>query len=725
MAQPNYFDDATFRVAPSSSAQQSAPRLAGGPRGSTQVNRSQAPAQLSTAQVDQQAAINQATFSAVAGLAQSVVEPYIEREQQKRFYEGARRQLEGEALADIVDDQPWYSKIFGPSASVQGARKMAQLRAVDEVVNGMAAEMPELRKLDGDQFQAELFKRADSVVTGDDQTDALIQMQILESSAPLIRAHTKEHYAYVQEEMQKEYTNASITSATALQTAAQEHARGLMSDDEWAQMKLKTSQSLMPLEGQNEQSYFQSVYASGVEAMQTGKWHYVKMLEDSGVLDAMPIEMRQRFRTTKRTAENQAQADLALGDYHLELSKLTAASQAGKISPNQVLEGVKRINAQVARSTGMDRPFLDARDVQSLITNNLNGIYRQQERAANAAAAANEKRQERAEQARLVNMAIGTGNIGNLVSAGVVSGTDAQAAATPIMQQQMAADDGRWQSLAVQSFNQSGFKFDYLQSEIQRGLRQSVGEDYNSAWQHSFDLYARLNESAGGQAAASAYAGDYAGQMQEAYEMIKAGSAPDVAYNRVFKAPQQVSLSETDAKAVNEAVANKVNDPYLFGLWSHNPLNQRSQQTIAEIAAPIMKQFSGTSLTKDEQLERAWPQVTQKADILGRFVARKNSSDQPLSARLRVSRQEAGKVFELALDRKAKSLGLDADSISNIQQQRSNGNTSYFIETYDDGEFNYFTIDDTELRQTLESNINELRNADAIESMWGDTVPLM
>jgi len=725
MANPTYFDPESFRVDPASSAQQQAPRLSGGPRGNVQASFQRGPQQLDTRSVDQEAAQNQATFKAVTGMAESLLEPYVQRKQQELFYEGARRQIEGEALADIVDDQPWYSKIFGPSASAQGARKMAEIRAVDEVVNGMAADMPELRKLSPDEFQQELFKRTGEARTGDGQADALIQMQLLEASQPLIRAHTKEHFAYGQEQTQAEFTKAAVVSADSLQRAAEEHAKGILTDDEWRSMQLKTSRSLQPLEGQTEESYFNAVYASGVEAMQVGNWHYVDMLEKTGVLDAMPIESRTKFRTAKRTYENQSLSDLALGDYHLELAQLTAESQAGRISPNAVLQRIDSINKEVAQRTGIERPFLDAGDVGSLITGNLSGIYRQQERAADAARDAAAKRQERAEKLRLTSMAIGTGNIGNLVSAGAVSGTDAQAVGTSVLQQQMTADDGQWTSLVANSFNQSNFKFNYLESEIQRGLRQSEGEDYNAAWQYSFDLYSRLNDQPGGQAAASAYAGDNAGKMQQAYEMVKAGAAPDIAYNRVFKNPQPVNIAAADKKSITEAVESKVSDPQLFGLWSSNPLNQGAQQIVTEVAAPIMKQFSGTSLTAQEQLDRAWPQVTAKLDILGSNVARKNASDPALYSRLGTTKQEAGKVFDLALTNKLTALGLSTDAKVNIQQMRDAGQTSYFIEQYDDGEFHYFHLTDDELRKTLEDNIDKLRDQDAIDAMWGDTVPLM
>jgi len=722
MAKQPYFRPDAFRVNPTSTAQQSPTRLSGGFRGQAAAPMQQAPDAISTAQVDQEAAINQATFKAVSGMAQAALEPYVERKQQELFYEGARRQIEGEALADIVDSQPWYSKIFGPSASVQGARKMAQLRAVDEVVNGMAAEMPELRRLNPDEFQAELFNRADSVLTGDEQSDAIIQAQILESSQPLIRTHTKEHYAFGQEQMQEEFTKSSVVNAEQLQRGADAYQRGIMSEDDWNQLRLKAANSLQPLEGQTEDSYFNSVYASGQEAMQTGKWHYVKMLEDAGIVDAMPVEMRTRFRDAKRTYESRSLSDLAMSDYHVELAQLTAQSRAGRISPNELMKRVESLNAEVKKRTGIDRPFLDAGDVTGLVQGNLQGIYEAQRRARDEAKDAQAKQAALVEKQRLIGMAIGTGNIGNLVSAGAVSGTDAQATGTSIIKQHLSSGDNQWQPLVVNSFNQSGFKFNYLSSEIQRGMRASEGEDFNAAWQYSMNLYAALNEQPGGQAAASAYAGEYAPQMQQAYEMMHPangqGVPADVAYNRVMKAPQQVNLTETERSTVEDAV----NERFGAGLLDFGApeLDQHSRNIIVEEVAEPMRRYSGTSLTAEEQLDRAWPEVSSRVDILGSRVARKNPADPKLSDVLKTNTRDAGLTFDTTLSEKMQELGISDDATLNIQQQRNNGQISYFVESYDDGEFNYFMIDQDELQGTFKDRIEQLRKKAEIRPNFGN-----
>src|SRR5262245_48675219 len=72
------------------------------------------------AQVD--TGINGATVDALLKMGSDVLQPQIKAAAQQQFMEGVQRASTGEAVKDIVESQPWYTQVFGPSSAVAGAR---------------------------------------------------------------------------------------------------------------------------------------------------------------------------------------------------------------------------------------------------------------------------------------------------------------------------------------------------------------------------------------------------------------------------------------------------------------------------------------------------------------------------------------------------------------------------------------------------------------------------
>lgn len=688
-----------------------------GPRIGVQAPMQQAPTPISKDNAAQQAAMNQRTLDAITKMGSGLVEAQVKQEQQELFLQGAQRQMSGEALTDIVDSQPWYSKIFGPSATAQGARKMAELTSIDTVVNGMAADMGTLRQLSPEDFQAELRNRTQKSLTGDTEADTTIQMQILESSQALVKAHTKEHYAYTQEQMQEQYTSGALVNADQLQMGAQQYAKGMLSKDEFEALQWKTSASLVPMEGQNQESYFAAVHAAGVEAMQKGNWHYVKMMEQSGVVSAMPSKLRQQWREEKRTEEQHSLSDLALGDYHLKLANITAASQAGRISPKETLAAIAQMNKEVAETTGIERPFLGGKEVESIVQGNLTGIYRAQERAEDKAEAAAAKRQEQLEKQRLVMLSMAAGTSGNMIAAGVVAGTDVQATANTLISSSIQNGDDNWKSWAVNNFNQGGLKFNAVATLMQNGLRASVNEEYNPAMQQAFRVYTALNETPGGAAAASAYAGESAGQLQTMYEAVKAGQPEEIAYQTSFRLPAVANSTPTEKKAVIAALSDKFEPTYGFGWLSDKEYwSDQQKAVVSNLAIPSMKRFASTSLTVNEQLDRALPEVMAKVDLLGEQAVLRSPDQPTLASTLKVTQKEASSVYQDVLNKNLKAAGLSKPESINVQQIRLNGENAYYVDAYEDGQFKYMVLHEDDFREALDSRIKGQQRAQAEET---------
>ncbi|WP_299311409.1 hypothetical protein, partial [uncultured Halomonas sp.] len=228
------------------------------------------------------AQFDSSTLDALRSMADNLIDPMVQRRQEELFYEGARKQIEGEKLQDIVQEQPWYSKIFGPSASVQGARTMAQMQAVENFATNMQRDMPRLRTLSGDEFQQEVMARiSEAAELGDATSNVAVQTQLLESMGPLIRNHTAEHFSWVQEQMQEQFTGTLVSNARFMQSAVQGLTTGRMSEEDYGQVQANVAMALQPIEGQTPESYWAGVQVATEEAMATGNFHFVNVVEQT------------------------------------------------------------------------------------------------------------------------------------------------------------------------------------------------------------------------------------------------------------------------------------------------------------------------------------------------------------------------------------------------------------------------------------------------------------
>ena len=98
------------------------------------------------------------TAAALFGFAETMLKPVAQEVAARKFLEGQQRAASGEALTQIVNEQPWYSKIFGPSSAVEGARQYsldAQAAKFDAAVQNA---MPSLRNTSPDELPAIIQK---------------------------------------------------------------------------------------------------------------------------------------------------------------------------------------------------------------------------------------------------------------------------------------------------------------------------------------------------------------------------------------------------------------------------------------------------------------------------------------------------------------------------------------------------------------------------------------
>lgn len=688
-------------------------------RGSVQGGGSVAPTPV-RAQFDRSAAqFDSSTLDALRAMGDSLIDPIVQRKQEELFFEGARKQIEGEKLRDIVDEQPWYSKIFGPSASVQGARSMAQMRAVEDFSTGISNDMGALRALSPDEFQTEVMARIrEAGDLGDATSNVAVQSQLLEAMGPLVRSHTAEHVSYVQEQMQEQFTGTLVSHARFMQSSVQGLASGRMSEEDYGQVQAATAMALQPIEGQTPESYWAGVQVATEEAMATGNFHFVNVVEQS-LYEHMPADMRVKFLNDRRKYEIQTASDMAVGEFSLDIAQLRATSSEGMISPQAAWDRINEINRRFRAKTGLGRDLIDASAAEGIITNNLKGIISEQRAATARAQDHNEKMALLAQQTHSAQVAF----LGGFAQSYVAQGGDRQLtqdAAWGAIQGLQALEgeglkpEGTWAQAVVASNVNEGFTVTNLQNTIQRGARMTTGGDYGPAFEQSYQAWRALYEApGGGETVAAAYAGDYAGQMEQYHrDRLSGFEDPAVAHAANFRtAPSRAPAGQAETKELFGWLQDNHTDPGIFRrvMGANQPLNSSGQAVVAAAVADTVANLDRNliGLSQEARFSRGFASARERLDIVGEHAYLRNPSDVRVKDFLAVTDEEAGLLFNDVITEQSRKVGVRSPESYQIIRLRDVGRgedrqPAFVVRVYDeDGVPATFNFTGNDLRSRI------------------------
>src|SRR5690606_33372057 len=137
--------------------------------------------------------------------------------QTEAFYKGLTEARQGTAIQEIAAERPWYSDIFGPDTFLQGAQYYTAMTKTADYELRTLQDMEELKKMPGSEIGPLLNETAQSMMTGDPGTDALIQKDLIQKSGVIIDQHTKKRMEYLQSEAYNAQAGYLKISAKSLQ----------------------------------------------------------------------------------------------------------------------------------------------------------------------------------------------------------------------------------------------------------------------------------------------------------------------------------------------------------------------------------------------------------------------------------------------------------------------------------------------------------------------------
>lgn len=286
-------------------------------------------------------------------------EAYSKEAQTKDFLTGVQRAMAGEAVEDIATEQPWYSKIFGDSDVVAGARAYRQEKNVQDLMITLDQKMPDLVRLsaeDANQFYVDTLKKS---MTGHTATDAAITSSFMRSIGTFEKTRSKGQYEFMQNEAATAKSAAQLAAADRIQTAADNVRNGLLSPEDFEAQTVAAASIGEPDLGSNFVSWqTRTTKLLGLMA-EKGQFHALNAYEKIGYVKHLTPEQQAQY--TRNREANEAQHRVKFGAQYIEklqaLKNLAERGPEGWRGPDTVTYA-KSINATYREQFGVNNDLI-------------------------------------------------------------------------------------------------------------------------------------------------------------------------------------------------------------------------------------------------------------------------------------------------------------------------------------------------------------------------------
>ena len=611
------------------------------------------------------------TLDAILDIGQGILERNLKEAQNKAFLSGVQRVMTGEAVKDIVDEQPWYTQIFGPSSTAQGARAYAQIAQVDKYTADLYGDMDRLQQMTPDEVGPEVINRMNNYLTGDDATDAAVQMKMVESAGPFFKAHAKQHYKWQQTNMQTQVTNAMLQAGDTIQAAARGWMEGTSTQQDRDMALSGALASWQPLAGQSAKSYWEAVKTATITSMAKGN-HYMAQAvwakRDGGhsLFESAPADVQLELLNARETYEARTREKEGTLEFGAEMGRIQGLMATGQMSPADGVAAMENVNTQFRLKTGIDGDVYDKKDIARFIQSDYSAYYKAAQAAANARLEGTKAQQTLSEQVASTTTAAILGNAQAALDSAIPRQVVDNTFLGVVRAQAEAGQDPM--DLIVKNYvgaggGGSGYVNKALQNNMMSGIYASSG-GYTPMLDQTVQQYDALIARPGGKATALGYFGaDTVVQLENYKQYLANGQmAPEVAWQAAFGKPVNKIQTTSRAKMQKELLDTVSSDQpgMLSKLFTGaTPLTKNNTGVLANATArnfDVLKQQLGISDT--EATAQALNIAKAQVDIVGPYAYEKSSADQqPLAVLIGAAPDAAGRVFSDFMQQKASAQG--------------------------------------------------------------------
>lgn len=644
-----------------------------------------------------------------------IAAPALENTKQRRMMEGFAAAREGQQLSEIAEQQPWYSKIFGPTNFEIGALTYeTQTRAAD-MENEITQRMPDLRTKSSQEMAGIMHGMLQERMTGNAYADAILQKNFMMRAQTIMDVHTKERVAWQNTEslrMQLDARKAAITayqtSMTALAELGDGNGPGQRKASEAAvAAKVALADVIGTVDpNQTDESVWASTRAVYQWAAQNGNAYALETLDELGLRGALPIEQQAELDAVVKAGRNQYMSNLPY-DHPLiqDLVQYKTDAANGFISPAETITRAGAINQKFSAMTGWKDGILDMQDTMSAAQNSVNAQYAAAARQAAELAKAKEKAADEAEARRIADAelmmhrdTLRTGSMGRAIRDKTATQPDFE----QVMMAEYQANPEAALHIATRQFADPQGRA--VSQDLKELLQRDVPVVPDADWSPTVDAsVARLNavrnaplptragapDTNSGNVAAFEYFGSERIRLLDAYTQARtvmdAPAAWKVAQQRVAQtAVGRGNLSQESYKTLVK-VARDLSPPWYRRALGAEKFQYRGPlvQSAVDTWDEVKRTFQDLPDEKIAEVALSRAQA-RDTDVAGQFSWHRKETQKPIgSYGYGVPAERYGKELWTYMRERLKTAHVDADDIGNnmvtVRMADTNGHPNLAI----------------------------------------------
>ena len=642
--------------------------------------------------------LNDKTIGMLLKLNEAVVAPRVKEMQQEQFIAGMTQAASGVAMSDIKKEQPWYTKVWGDSPAVEGAQAYTVQTKVTQFMADQANNMDQLRQVDPSQIPKHVMGLVKGVMTGDANTDGLIQMQVGRQLPALLKQQAKENWAWNQQQAADARYKSYGADASKLQSMLAA-PQGMQSGDDIAALSEQYVASLVPAPGANIDAWNKTMLQHIADQAQSGNFHSINVLKTSGILDNLHAE--DKLKVQPLIEAGQAKARARYMETQAEnIAKWHYDAASGNSSPQSVFEQAKGMNEEYKRLSGDQDGFLKGTTVASMGSSAAMAVARVQAAAAKEALKAQGSEALRSSTESIVWQGGKSAYISNGGKADYYDDTMYQTFGKTMTDNPPAA----LKLLEVNAMN----------GEINQSIKKDIGrwtsttgEAVNDDFVKAYGLWKNLGTSQYGPNAQNGYWDDHAIIKMKAFDAKLNGRDPLVFGEEAYQYAKQARAGQHPMeKKVAESIRSEL-EGGLFTKGAIEGLNDHSKRIIVDRVYRTMDAVNDAPgrTSVDNALKRL---QGQGMEVVGGYVWNRDAaaSQPPLMQYMAndgiplMDSVGLDKRFKFLVDQKQKAAHGEADPEATVLRRQDVNGRAVFIVYPSNGKVPVqFTSDDIKAMQ--------------------------
>lgn len=566
------------------------------------------------------------TLELLGRVGDGLLQRQMEKKRTENFVAGMQRAMQGEAVADIAKEQPWFSKLFGDSDVVEGARAYASYTTVQTQIAGMEDQMPELRKMEPQQAQQFFINSVNNNLTGDKTTDLLIMKNMTQALPSVMRRQAKEHYGYRQEQASAAEAAAFRSGASRLQAAASGLSAGTTTQEEFDGITTSFMQAIIPPVGRDIKNYKESLTTNLVNWAQDGSMHALNAVKKHGLFDALDADQRTAVERAVETGEGRLKAHYSF-QWNDELAELRAQAElpAEGQTPAHIRTRIDALNARYRAETGSDRGLIEPEQRAGMLAGSAVAIRRAILSEDKKRIKAADEAGDSARKTSVILARAGEGTVATLVSGKAVSDADVNEAVLPVYLAMPPEEQVKLLVAQREDYTFSAIK-DIRVGQIEKAL---LAEQYTPEVQAAFDQYRQLREA--NRFVADKYYGRFAAPLEGFFNDMNAGMSPAGSFKDRFVNDRKNPLDKAEMKIAVDAVTSEYNS--FMPAWAGGQkLKPGAARRIVNSIATDAERMAASTGNLKEAVGRAYSAAKGRGlEVLGGYAWDNSKDQKPLS----------------------------------------------------------------------------------------------